>query len=635
MWIPKYLKLENFISHKQTTFSFKQGEVVVLSGKNEDDSSQESNGSGKSGIVEGMAFVLTGSYFRSIKTVDELILNNSSYSKVSTEFYNTKTKKTLFIERVIFVAKSKSSQLLVKVNNEIPSYINQTAGKVDTNDGNKAILYELDISKKDLFNYFIISKKKHINFFDMTDREMKEVIGRFSNSNMIDGLDKSVEIDLLTQENALREIELDRSRLDGKEEMLNQRLDEVDKEQLDSSIIDEYKRQLKQTSILYKESQNKLSQFLIAYNKAKSKYNSHSFDNTDYDKKISKVNASIEAQQKQIDKYKSLIASLKGNYNKLTTFLKNTIKCPNCSHEFNSTHLKVSVSEMAIKKQQTSESINRNQQTVQELTQQQNESYEERIAVLQNKKQNQKIEIQLQKQVDLTLKDKQREENTFNSLEKAINELEDKINNFDISYWEELRESKKAKIREKKQQILRNRRKLNQQEVDIGAKLERFKQWRMRFKQFQTHLANKSIGAIESYTNRYLKEIRSHLTILIDGITITKAGKIREKINVQVCKNGELIGSYGKLSEGESVRVNVCNILAKQKLINMNSSSGGLDLLLLDEIVESVDSEGIYQISEALNGLNQTIVMITHATNNRPVPNQVWVIKSQGISKIK
>ena len=52
-------------------------------------------------------------------------------------------------------------------------------------------------------------------------------------------------------------------------------------------------------------------------------------------------------------------------------------------------------------------------------------------------------------------------------------------------------------------------------------------------------------------------------------------------------------GSFGKFSAGEAARVNLATILAMQKLVNSNCDGDkGLDLLVLDEILEAVDEAG-------------------------------------------
>ena len=53
---------------------------------------------------------------------------------------------------------------------------------------------------------------------------------------------------------------------------------------------------------------------------------------------------------------------------------------------------------------------------------------------------------------------------------------------------------------------------------------------------------------------------------------------------------------------GEAARVNLATILAMQKLVNSNCDGDmGLDLLVLDEILEAVDEAGLASMFEALN----------------------------------
>ena len=74
------------------------------------------------------------------------------------------------------------------------------------------------------------------------------------------------------------------------------------------------------------------------------------------------------------------------------------------------------------------------------------------------------------------------------------------------------------------------------------------------------------------------------------ALHLLKSGKVREKISISLLRDGVDCGSFGKFSAGEAARVNLATILAMQKLVNANcDDEKGLDLLVLDEILEAVD----------------------------------------------
>jgi DNA repair exonuclease SbcCD ATPase subunit len=110
---------------------------------------------------------------------------------------------------------------------------------------------------------------------------------------------------------------------------------------------------------------------------------------------------------------------------------------------------------------------------------------------------------------------------------------------------------------------------------------------------------------------------------------------LREKITSNILRDGFQEGSFFKFSGGEKSRIEIATISGLQQLINFNTNSGGLDILMIDEILESVDGKGIQLIAKSANKLNKTIGLITHVN----VPSEsdykiVTIEKRNQISKI-
>jgi len=74
MWIPKKLSLYNFLSYREQEFEFVNGQATLIRGINKDDDGQESNGSGKSSLIEAISYSLLGSSLKKTNDVD-LIFN--------------------------------------------------------------------------------------------------------------------------------------------------------------------------------------------------------------------------------------------------------------------------------------------------------------------------------------------------------------------------------------------------------------------------------------------------------------------------------------------------------------------------------------------------------------------------------
>ena len=162
------------------------------------------------------------------------------------------------------------------------------------------------------------------------------------------------------------------------------------------------------------------------------------------------------------------------------------------------------------------------------------------------------------------------------------------------------------------------------------------KEQEQNFIHFKTYLANTKIEALSKITNEFLENIGSDIRVCFSGYTYLKSGKVREKISVSLIRAGVDCGSFGKFSAGESARVNLATILAMQKLINSNCDlDKGLDLLVLDEILEAVDESGLAHMFEALNNLGITTLIVSHGNIAESYPHKIQIIKENGESRIE
>ncbi|RHH14327.1 SMC family ATPase [Bacteroides fragilis] len=213
---------------------------------------------------------------------------------------------------------------------------------------------------------------------------------------------------------------------------------------------------------------------------------------------------------------------------------------------------------------------------------------------------------------------------SIDTLEEAIREL-DKVSSSDLT--DSLKASLKAYRKKSSEAVTRK--------LGIGKRMQRLEEQEQHFVQFKTYLANTKIEALNSITNEFLENIGSDIRIKLSGYTALKTGKVREKISASLVRDGIDQGSFGKFSAGEAVRVNLATILAMQKLINSNCElDKGLDLLVLDEILEAVDEDGLSSIFAALNHLGITALVVSHGNVAESYPYKLIVTKEHGYSTI-
>ena len=169
----------------------------------------------------------------------------------------------------------------------------------------------------------------------------------------------------------------------------------------------------------------------------------------------------------------------------------------------------------------------------------------------------------------------------------------------------------------------------------VQDKLDRLAVQESRFNEFKTYLANSKIEAISSMTNGFLESIGSDIRISFSGVTTLRSGKVRDKISITLLRDGVDCGSYGKFSQGERSRCELATILALQKLINTNcEGDGGLDLLVIDEVMDGTDETGLSHIFETLNSLHVTSLVISHGAIQENYQPRLVVNKQNGVSFI-
>ena len=228
-------------------------------------------------------------------------------------------------------------------------------------------------------------------------------------------------------------------------------------------------------------------------------------------------------------------------------------------------------------------------------------------------------------------REKRKAEEEIRAAECAVATLQETIREVNEAAAADLTQSLRATLKQEKQRSMETaKRKFN-----VDDKVRALEVQRERFVQFKTYLANTKIETLSRITNEFLIGIGSDIRIRFDGYTVLKSGKVREKISISLLRDGVDCGSFGKFSAGEAARVNLATILAMQKLVNANcDDEKGLDLLVLDEILEAVDEAGLASMFEALNALGGTVLGVSHGNVAEGYPNKLGIVKEHGESRI-
>lgn len=689
MYIPVKIELINFLSFTHQIFEFRQGRAVLIVGNNLDDKGQKGNGSGKSSINEGISLAITGSSIRDVKA-RELVRDEQESGKVSFFLKNTKTNEIFEIHREVFQKETKSSTCSLFENDV------EVTTCSDINAYNKYILNKIGISKEDFYNFFLITKEQYTPFLSIGDTKKKEIINRFSGADKVDKVDQFIDLDSKAKQTEIDTVNTSLASNQGKQILLLEQIDieeasntEIERQKKIEVLlqkIDTYERQKIQNNVWSKTDTENISickSNIIRVEGEKTILQDKLDILSTEDKQLETENKTkseesknvVTKYQKEIDETKSLDttcnSTIKSGEDRIKFFstsitelehqLEGIITCPECSHEFTLQgedfdinyakerlgELKGLVEDEKGVIDETNQiliGVEKTKLDINTKIEKDRESILKRLGEISTRR----VKIS-ESQTDLKkdIESLQQEINTLNSnitsYQSTIDGRTKKNLEHDVSIKEcndEIKvlqspdNSKLVELTNSLETVLIEEEKLTLQSQKLIEEKQKIDEWYGNFKSFKSFLANQSIKDITDYTNFFLASMNSNISIQIEGYKILSNKKLKEEITTLVYKDGFERGSYGKLSAGERGRIELACILGMQNLINLNCPTGGLDLLICDEILDSVDSLGLENIIGSLQGIDSTIMIVSQNDINSLKENTIIVQKEQGVSTI-
>lgn len=607
------------MSHVKSEYDFLQNQCVMIYGQNLTDEGSDSNGSGKSVILEGITLALTGEVSRDIDR-NEFINEDADSTNVRLFLSNKQgSVNTLVIDRTLHRTKAEKIILIENgiTNDELTS----------VNEANARIYELIGLTKFDLMNFFLIGQEKRFSFLTAGDSEKKDIISRFSNTNFI--LDK-IEALKARSKTDLEEIKKHESKIEqieAKVELLDEQI---------KNFNDEFKKRNKERIDRSKERISTAKERKDEAEQRKVNLDRKIKDlQKDYDKfngsviKTDTWEAKITDAEKSIKEVKKELSDSEGIERHLLSLLSDKIQCPKCEHEFilgNDIDLTI----------------------VPTLLE------ESRALIKACEKSLEKFNLKLTKfktELKKAEKEKAEQKERKNELEFSKGKLKniiEQINDYQSQIEEHEKDLKKIKESKKensdlidkktqKSNLEGSRGEIEENIKPLRVSHENNEFWIHHFgkKGFMTFLTNKSIKSIEGITNSYLKRINTDLQVEIEGYTTLKSGGLSDKINVSIVRSGKRVAKFNRYSGGEKGRIVIANILGLQKLINMACPNGGLNFLGLDEVFEGLDITGQVEVTKILEEIEMTTLVVSHRSKPIGVKNELIIQKINGISTIK
>lgn len=602
MWNLKDIKIQDFFSHVDSEYSFHNDCCTLIVGDNKDRGGN--NGAGKTTLFEAISVALTGRSLRDIKK--ESFINDEAEScLVKLSLYNNVTKHELEITRQFFRG-NKTSKIEIIEDGEINSTI------TSVNEADKRILELIGVGREDLLRYYIISQDNVYTFFTAADNDKKEILNRITSADLINPLLDELSNRKKNLEEKKNEFSKELVALDSKKETLDEQLEELKSNIVSSEELLEIQNRIKK---LEKRKQSYLEENNHIHDELK-KLDEKNLDIDKLESKLKKIKKLIEDKKNLKDENKKIIRSAEQD-------LGGAVVCPKCGENF------IPESELNLSVEDTKKILKE--------AEQENKSIETALSKLLEQRKDIQSEIDEAEEIQDTIKRKKRD---IKSNDDEIQIIDKKI----VNRKKEIIELKKRKennvaikyIEDKIDECERKSEEVQKQIMPLDEELNQVNYWTyyMGKNGFKTYLANKAVSVLEGTVNSYLNKFKSDLSVNINGFKILKDGSVREKIESFVLESGMNPKLFMAMSGGERGRIKLAGILAIQHLINMSLNGNGLNLLILDESLSGIDSEGTMEFVNILENIGSTILLITQNIEDSKIfKNVLTVEKKNGVSR--
>lgn len=199
----------------------------------------------------------------------------------------------------------------------------------------------------------------------------------------------------------------------------------------------------------------------------------------------------------------------------------------------------------------------------------------------------------------------------------------------------EVYRSKRKAYRQRYEETLRYKKDLN----DLLAKQEVFSYWENGFTTIRRWRIDDFLPKFEDEINKVLSQMEVSMRVNLD--TLRKAKKadrgsdlVRERFDIQVLDGAEVQRDLSTFSSGESKRISIAISLALKQLTMMKGTNR-LEMILMDEVVDSLDELGRELFFRAISSLSGMKLIISHDAGLKEHFKQVIeVVKENGISRI-
>ena len=607
----KHLSLTNFMSYESAEIDLNRvGNILVGGINNNPEDNAKSNGCGKSSLFSALSWCLTGETISGAKDISNIYLSGTTKVSVTFDLDNNSYE---------IIRTKNPSNLFIYINGENKS------GKGIRDTSELLVKYIPQLSSSLINSVIILGQGLPQKFTNNSPSGRKEILEKLFNSDFMI-------TDLKEKLSARKNYILDKQRILQDDNLTTSTSIKINKDNI---------------NLLNKELSNleDKESLILSINTINLKLNNISQDIEEFDefdeslkvlledknKEYDSVNSNYKASLNLIDKIdvsskESILFDLKSEYRSLDRKIKEfeavTDVCPTCGQKlpnvvkFDTSSLKTELEEkfLSIKSvEKEIDDINKinidNVNKCENLFNEKLIQLKNDIKIIQDDINKNNIKLQDLRQLKIeTEKEKIFIENKLNSLEENIAYRKNKIYELETT----------NNILDKK--ITNNNEKLDilEERLSINSKMQTLVK-----RDFRGYLLNNIISFIENQAKKY--------SLIVFGTD--KLSFELNSNNIDIAYDNK---DYSVLSGGEKQKIDIIIQFAIRDMLCtfLDFSS---NILVLDEITDSLDSIGVSNIFNLINtDLNdvEVVYIISHHSDELEIPSDDEIIIIKGEDKI-
>lgn len=684
----KLLKVQaqNFLSLKDVNIDLDNKGLVLIKGKNLDNTSIDSNGSGKSSIVEALVYALYGRTIRGLK--GDSVIHKLSKKNMKVALVIEDDNGDLYlIERYRKHSTYKTKSYIYKNDTDITpkseldlntfisdliqmDYLTFTSSLLYTAESFKftsASDAQIKSTFEKMLGLDVFSKCQEItkdrlksiaNEIESSNWKLEEVKSSITKINdVIASAQNNSKTFIATKANKIKEIEETILKSDKKLKLYEADLAKT------NNILKTAKEDLINHQKRYEEQENSVKQIeafkdLIKDEEIESKNIEHTIELKNQE--INLIDTQIKTHVKSLSKLDKEIKDLVQKEVDLLSTIGT--ECPTCGNILTEDSIKIARKSYDERIQVVSDQIDEGLATV-KLLYKDIEQLKKDIKGLEKSLTEKDSSIQKYKKIldssNNTIEKLETIKNDFNKANLAVQETQIDITSIKglISSTVHEKELYTKNLKELKEEVNPYNDIVTSYKKELEIANDKILKINEKFTELETQKAmlefiNKAysnqgiksliLDSITPYlntkVNEYLSKLSSgHIEVEFNTVTTLKSGEQREKFNI-VIHNKDGGQDYMSNSTGEKKRIDLAVNLALQDLVASRSNKS-LNIVVLDEALDGLDQSGVETVIDLLNYLSSkrsSIFVISHNPHLQSVFNStLTVVKNNGYSEIK